>query len=82
MSAVRTTVRGFGELLITAGLVILLFCAYQLFWTNVESNRAQGQVLDELRDRDDPGLDEHIAELEDLRAETVARLEAAHASVG
>ena len=34
-------------------------------------------VLDELRDRDEPALDEHIAELEDLRAETVARLEAA-----
>ena len=57
MSGVRTAVRGFGEVLITAGLVILLFCAYQLVWTNVESNRAQGQVLDDLQERwADPAL--------------------------
>ena len=32
-------------------------------------------------DRDDPALDGHIAELEDLRAETVARLDAAKVSL-
>jgi hypothetical protein len=39
------------------------------------------EVLDELRDRDDPALDDHIATLEQMRAETVARLEAAPASL-
>ena len=51
MIDVRTAVRGLGEVLITFGLVVLLFCAYQLFWTNVEANREQGQVIDDLRDR-------------------------------
>ncbi len=49
-SAVRTGVRGFGELLVTAGLVLLLFAAYQLVWTNVEAERAQGKVTDALRE--------------------------------
>jgi hypothetical protein len=40
---------------------------------------AIGEVLDELRDCDDPALAEHIATLEQMRAETVARLEAAPA---
>lgn len=44
MSVARAVVRGTGELLITAGLVLLLFCAYQLFWTNVEAHREQSQV--------------------------------------
>jgi sortase A len=47
----RVVVRGLGELLITCGVVVLLFCAYQLVWTNVEANRAQNQVLDDLRGR-------------------------------
>jgi hypothetical protein len=33
------------------------------------------EVLDDLRDRDNPALDEHIATLEDLRADTIARIE-------
>jgi sortase A len=49
-SAVRTTVRGFGEVLITAGLVLLLFVAYQLVWTNLEARRAQGDVAHDIRD--------------------------------
>ena len=43
--------RGLGELLITAGLVLLLFTAYQLVWTNFEAERAQGKVADELREQ-------------------------------
>ena len=39
------------------------------------------EVLDELCDRDDTMLDEQIATLEQMRAETVARLEAAPASL-
>ncbi|MGZ4592372.1 MAG: class E sortase [Actinomycetes bacterium] len=49
-NALRAGVRGLGELLITAGLVLLLFCAYQLVWTNVEAHRAQHQVGATLRD--------------------------------
>ncbi len=37
-------VRGVGELLIALGVVILLFCVYQLFYTNLESNRAQAKI--------------------------------------
>lgn len=49
MGAVRAGVRGLGEVLITAGLVLLLFCVYQLVWTNVEAGRAQDRVSDTLR---------------------------------
>jgi sortase A len=49
MSAARTVTRGVGETLITAGLVLLLFCAYQLVWTNVQAHHEQGQVSDALR---------------------------------
>lgn len=50
-SRVLSAVRGTGELLITAGLVLLLFCAYQLFWTNLASEYAQDQVIDELHEQ-------------------------------
>lgn len=36
----RTLIRGFGEVLITLGLVLLLFAGYQLWWTNVRSQAA------------------------------------------
>jgi sortase A len=48
-SAARTAIHGVGELLITVGLVLLLFCAYELVWTNVEANHAQSQVSNTLR---------------------------------
>lgn len=48
MNAVRAVVRGVGELFVTAGLVLLLFCAYQLVWTNVEAARAQDDVADNI----------------------------------
>lgn len=38
----------FGELLLTAGAVILLFVGYQLFWTGVETARAQDNLLAQL----------------------------------
>ena len=44
MNAARAVVRGLGELFITAGLVLLLFVAYQLIWTNVEAAQAQDEV--------------------------------------
>lgn len=36
-----------GELLITAGVVLLLFVAWQLWWTNVESNAKQDQAVEQ-----------------------------------
>lgn len=46
----RAVARGVGELLITAGLVLLLFVAYQLVWTNFVARQAQGEVADQIRD--------------------------------
>lgn len=43
----RGTVQVLGELLITAGIVLLLFVAWQLWWTNVESDAKQSQVIKE-----------------------------------
>ena len=45
----RAVLRGLGELLVTAGLVVLLFVVYQVYWTNVESDRAQAQITDSLQ---------------------------------
>jgi sortase A len=47
----RAAVRGFGEVLITLGVVILLLCVYQLFYTNIESNRAQNKIRDDLAEQ-------------------------------
>ena len=44
-------------MLITAGLVVLLFVAYQLVWTNYEAHKATASVTNDLRDswdRPDP----------------------------
>lgn len=46
----RSVARGVGELLITVGLVLLLFVAYQLGWTNYEAGRRADQVSGGLRD--------------------------------
>ncbi|TQJ58991.1 sortase A [Arthrobacter sp. SLBN-83] len=43
----RGTVQVLGELLITAGVILLLFVAWQLWWTNVESDAKQSQVIKE-----------------------------------
>ncbi|MFE4512878.1 class E sortase [Kitasatospora sp. NPDC056783] len=39
----------FGELLITMGLVLGLFVAYSLWWTNVQADRAASEAADRLR---------------------------------
>lgn len=39
-----------GELLITVGVLLLLFVAYQLLWTNVTAQRAADQVATDLQD--------------------------------
>jgi sortase A len=45
----RTAVRGLGQLLITAGLVILLFVVYELWWTGYTTKRDQSSLLHNLR---------------------------------
>jgi sortase A len=50
MHGLRTTIRGTGEMMITLGLVLLLFCVYQLVWTNVEANAATAATGDDLRE--------------------------------
>ena len=47
--AVRTVVRGTGQLLITLGVVVLLFCVYELKVTNLVTAQAQEQLSDDLR---------------------------------
>ncbi|GGQ29038.1 class E sortase [Streptomyces mutabilis] len=57
---VARTVSVFGELLITAGLVLGLFVVYSLWWTNVVADRAAGEQADKVRDnwaRDRVGSD-------------------------
>ncbi len=44
----RTVARGFGEVLITLGALLLLLCVYQLWWTNIESAAAIAVSRDEI----------------------------------
>jgi sortase A len=46
--AVRIATRTLGELLITLGLVILLFCAYELWFTGIYTNAQQHRLSEEL----------------------------------
>lgn len=41
----RTMIQVFGELLITAGIILLLFVAWELWWTNIEANNAQQEAV-------------------------------------
>ncbi|MEU2821832.1 class E sortase [Streptomyces bacillaris] len=47
---IATAVSVFGELLITAGLVLALFVAYSLWWTNVLADREAGRQGDTVRE--------------------------------
>jgi sortase A len=56
----RWLLRGIGQTFITAGLVILLFCVYELYVTNLYTAREQkqlGQALDEAWDKPLPVVD-------------------------
>jgi sortase A len=44
MDVVRTALRGLGQLLITAGVVVLLFCVYELKVTNAYTAQQQHQL--------------------------------------
>ncbi|MFE0421798.1 class E sortase [Streptomyces sp. NPDC058953] len=54
MSRARSRIAGvisvLGELLITAGVVLALFVAYSLWWTNVLADREAARQSDEVRD--------------------------------
>jgi sortase A len=47
----RAVAQAVGDLLVTAGLVVLLFLGYQLFYSNLDANRAQERVTAELERR-------------------------------
>jgi len=51
MAVARNLVRGLGEVLITLGVLVLLFAVYQLVYTNVQANRAAAAVGDRLEDQ-------------------------------
>ncbi len=48
MRALRAVVHGVGELCITLGVLLLLFVAWQLWWTDVVAGRAQEQTTRQL----------------------------------
>ena len=44
----RTAIRSVGEILITLGLILFLFCAYQLFYTNAVADEAMRSEVSDL----------------------------------
>ncbi len=48
MRGVRLAAQGLGEVLITVGAVLLLFVVWQVWWTDVASDRAQGAITQQL----------------------------------
>ncbi len=46
MNAFRAGARGLGELLISLGVVLLLFVAWQLYWTDFTADRAQASTTE------------------------------------
>ena len=55
---VRTGVRGVGQLLVTAGLVVLLFVVYEVWVTDLFSDRKQDALSQDLREDWDVGTDD------------------------
>ena len=48
MTGLRWGVRALGEVLITLGLLLVLFVAWQLWWTDVTANRTQASTIQSL----------------------------------
>ncbi len=46
---VRVAVRSLGEGFITMGVVLLLFCTYQLFWTNLSSDKQTNTAIADIK---------------------------------
>lgn len=59
----RAFVRNLGEVMITLGLVLLLFVSYQLWWTNVLADRAASQAANAITDSWKASLKDPPAEL-------------------
>lgn len=55
MGVVRRVIRGTAEIVFTLGLVGLLLCVHQLWWTNIESRERADSNVSELRDMWDDG---------------------------
>jgi sortase (surface protein transpeptidase) len=47
----RVLVRGAGELLVTAGVIVLLFVVYELYVTDLLNDRRQGQLTEEIHEQ-------------------------------
>src|SRR4051794_26395944 len=47
----QVVARGVGELLVTAGLIVLLFVVYELFVTDLLNDRRQGQLAEQIQDQ-------------------------------
>jgi sortase A len=54
---VRLVLRGFGQTLITLGLVVLLFAVYEVWITNIFAHRAQQKVANALQNEWRNGID-------------------------
>lgn len=56
LGPVRGTIRAFDELCITAGLILILFVVWQLWWTDIEANEDNRNLANELTTqwRDNP----------------------------
>ncbi len=67
---VRTAVRSLGELLLTLGMVLLLFVVYELYWTNLVSAGKQSDVTSALNQQWSNGQDPTIATAGDGQART------------
>ncbi|HET7415456.1 MAG TPA: class E sortase [Arthrobacter sp.] len=57
----RLVVQVLGELLVTAGVVLLLFVAWELWWTNVQANERHQEVVESLVHEFDAGSGEESA---------------------
>src|ERR1044071_6646164 len=60
---VRTAVRTFGEVLITLGVVVLLFVVYEVYWTDVISAGKQNDATVALDDKWKQEREEHFTGL-------------------
>jgi sortase A len=47
---VRTFLRGLGQTLITLGVVVLLFCAYEVYFTNLYTDKEQSRLGDAIHE--------------------------------
>jgi sortase A len=75
--AIRKAVGVLGELLITAGVLVLLFVAYQLVWTNVQADRAAQAEVDRLVrtwERDEPQTREYDRPIQNGEAFALLRI--------